>query len=46
MYIAAPDVSTAEEEMKWFAEANGNWNACTGKPKDYCLDKYGTGDVG
>jgi len=38
MYIAAPDVNTAEEEMRWFAEANGDWRACTGKPKDMCMD--------
>lgn len=36
-YIAAPDVSTAEQEMKWFAEANGNWNAATGKPANMCV---------
>ncbi len=35
-YISAPDVNTGEEEMRWYAEANGNWNSCTGKPKDYC----------
>lgn len=42
-YIAAPDVNTAEEEMKWFAEANGDWHSCTGKPKDMCVlgDKCG-----
>lgn len=34
MYVAAPDVNTAEEEMKWFAEANGSMKACTGKPAD------------
>lgn len=39
LYIAGPDVNTTEEEMKWFAEANGNWNACTGKPKNYCKGK-------
>lgn len=33
-YIAAPDVSTGEEEMRWFAEAVGSLKACTGKPKD------------
>ena len=33
-YVAAPDMNTAEEEMKWFAEANGDLNSCTGKPKD------------
>ena len=38
MYIAAPDVSTGEEEMRWFAEANGDWRACTGKPKNMCVD--------
>ena len=38
MYIAAPDVATGEEEMRWFAEANGDWRACTGKPKDMCID--------
>jgi glutamate dehydrogenase (NAD(P)+) len=34
MYVAAPDMNTAEEEMKWFAEANGSMKACTGKPKE------------
>jgi glutamate dehydrogenase/leucine dehydrogenase len=33
-YIAAPDMYMAEEEMRWFAEANGSLKACTGKPKD------------
>src|SRR3989344_5260991 len=32
-YIAAPDINTAEQEMEWFAKANGNKKACTGKPK-------------
>jgi len=32
LYIAGPDVSTTEEEMKWFAEANGDKNSATGKP--------------
>lgn len=36
LYIAAPDVNTGEEEMRWFAEANGSWNSCTGKPADMC----------
>src|SRR3989338_11655639 len=31
-YIAAPDMNTAEEEMRIFAEENGK-NSCTGKPK-------------
>src|SRR3989338_3678354 len=33
LYIAAPDINTAEQEMEWFAKANGNNNSCTGKPK-------------
>jgi glutamate dehydrogenase (NAD(P)+) len=33
-YVAAPDMYTGEEEMKWFAEANGSIKACTGKPKE------------
>ena len=38
-YIAGPDVNTTEQDMQWFAEANGNWNSCTGKPSNYCEDK-------
>lgn len=34
MYIAAPDMNTAEEEMRWFVEANGLKRAATGKPSD------------
>lgn len=34
MYVAAPDVNTAEEEMKWFVEGNGSLKSCTGKPSD------------
>jgi len=34
MYIAAPDVNTAEEEMRWFVEGNGNPKSTTGKPRD------------
>ncbi len=37
MYIAAPDVNTAEEEMRWFVEANGSWKAATGKPANLCV---------
>ncbi|MBU5678283.1 MAG: Glu/Leu/Phe/Val dehydrogenase [Candidatus Aenigmatarchaeota archaeon] len=33
-YIAGPDVNTGEEEMRWFAEANGCLDSCTGKPKE------------
>jgi len=32
-YIAAPDVYTGEEEMKWFVKGNGSLKAATGKPK-------------
>ncbi|MEE9406382.1 MAG: Glu/Leu/Phe/Val dehydrogenase [Candidatus Aenigmarchaeota archaeon] len=34
IYVAAPDINMAEDEMKWFAEANGSSKSCTGKPKD------------
>lgn len=40
-YIAAPDMNTGEEEMLWYAEANGNWRSCTGKPADYCMQLFG-----
>lgn len=33
-YVAAPDMNMAEQEMKWFAQANGNMKSCTGKPKE------------
>jgi glutamate dehydrogenase (NAD(P)+) len=32
LYVAAPDMNTAEEEMRWFAEENGSKKSCTGKP--------------
>ena len=35
-YIAAPDISMGEEEMRWFVEENGSFNAATGKPADMC----------
>lgn len=31
-YVAAPDMYMGEQDMAWFAEANGSRNACTGKP--------------
>ena len=34
LYVAAPDMYMAEEEMKWFSKANGSRKACTGKPKN------------
>jgi len=36
-YVAAPDMNMAEEEMRVFAEANGNWKSCTGKPTNMCV---------
>ncbi len=33
LYVAAPDMNMAQEEMAWFAKANGSKKACTGKPK-------------
>ena len=32
-YVAAPDVYTGEEEMKWFVEGAGSLKAATGKPQ-------------
>ncbi|MFH1256338.1 MAG: Glu/Leu/Phe/Val dehydrogenase [Candidatus Diapherotrites archaeon] len=34
LYIAAPDINMAEEEMRIFANANGSLKSCTGKPAD------------
>ena len=34
LYIAAPDVNTGEEEMRWLVEGNGSLKSATGKPKD------------
>jgi len=34
LWVAAPDVNTGEEEMRWFAEENGSMKSCTGKPSD------------
>jgi glutamate dehydrogenase (NAD(P)+) len=33
-YVAAPDVYTGEEEMRWFVEGNGSLKSATGKPQD------------
>jgi len=33
-YVAAPDISMAEPEMRIFADTIGNKKACTGKPAD------------
>lgn len=33
-YIAAPDISIAEDEMRIYAETNGDMKSCTGKPAD------------
>ncbi|MBI5797283.1 Glu/Leu/Phe/Val dehydrogenase [Candidatus Woesearchaeota archaeon] len=32
-YVSAPDMNTAEQEMAWIVEGNGNKNCVTGKPK-------------
>lgn len=39
-YIAGPDISSGEKEMQWIAEAAGNFQAATGKPKNYCEDGH------
>jgi glutamate dehydrogenase/leucine dehydrogenase len=38
IYVAGPDMNTAEEEMKWFVEANGDHGAATGKPANMCVE--------
>jgi len=43
-YIAAPDMSTGEQEMQWFADENGSWKSATGKPAKYCLESFGGKD--
>lgn len=45
-YIAGPDVNTGEEEMRWFAEAAGDWRAATGKPADFCLVRHSPAERG
>ena len=40
-YIAGPDMGTGEREMQWFSEANGSWQAATGKPANLCLKIFG-----
>jgi glutamate dehydrogenase (NAD(P)+) len=42
-YIAAPDINTGEEEMRWFVEANGNWRSATGKPANLCMEVFPKG---
>ena len=32
LYVSAPDMNMGEQEMEWFAKANGSMKACTGKP--------------
>jgi len=34
-YIAGPDVSTGEREMRWFVEATGDPRSATGKPESF-----------
>ena len=31
-YVAAPDMYLGDQDMAWFAEANGDMKCCTGKP--------------
>ena len=33
-WVAAPDVNSSENEMRWFADENGSMKSCTGKPSD------------
>lgn len=34
LWVAAPDVNSSEQEMRWFADENGSLKSCTGKPSD------------
>jgi len=34
LYVAAPDIYMAEEEMRIYANTNGSMKSCTGKPAD------------
>ncbi len=36
-YIAAPDMNTAEEEMRAFVDGNGSMKSATGKPAGLCV---------
>lgn len=36
-YVAAPDMNTAEEEMRAFVEGNGSMKSATGKPASLCV---------
>jgi len=38
LYIAAPDINMAEEDMRIFAEANGSLKSATGKPANMCVE--------
>ena len=40
-YIAGPDIGTGEQEMAWFSQALGVWQACTGKPGSFCATAKG-----
>ena len=40
-YVAGPDMNTGEQEMRWFADANGDWHSCTGKPSSMCMRLFG-----
>jgi len=41
LYVAAPDINTSEDEMQWYAEANGSWKSATGKPANVCMKIFG-----
>ncbi len=36
LYVAAPDMNIAEEEIRWYVEANGSLKSATGKPENLC----------
>ena len=36
LYIAGPDINTAEDDMRACPEASGSWRSCRGKPANMC----------
>ncbi|MFH0979257.1 MAG: Glu/Leu/Phe/Val dehydrogenase [Candidatus Woesearchaeota archaeon] len=46
LYVAAPDMNTAEQEMAWFADANGSLKSCTGKPRSMAGLPHELGSTG
>jgi len=46
LYVAGPDMYMGEEEMEWFAKANGTPKSCTGKPASMAGIPHELGSTG